>query len=79
MVKKVTMGQVFSKYLGCLANFYSTNYSTLIILYHPALGKQRQMYQLDSVSPHPKKLKKKREMYYGWLKSAVLNDLGDKN
>jgi hypothetical protein len=41
------------------ANSHSTRYSTLII-YHPGLvqkAKYWPTYQVDSVSPHPKKLK----------------------
>jgi hypothetical protein len=44
------------------ANSHSTGYSTLII-YHPGLvqwAKYWPMYQVDSVSPHSKKLKKKK-------------------
>jgi hypothetical protein len=60
VVDKVALGQVFSKYFGSPANSHSTDYSTLII-YHPGLvqAKQWPTYQVDSVSPHPKKLKKK--------------------
>jgi hypothetical protein len=37
VVDKVVLGQVFSKYLGSLANLHSTNFSTVTITYHPGL------------------------------------------
>jgi hypothetical protein len=35
VVDKVALGQVFSEYFGSLANLYSTNFSTITIIYHP--------------------------------------------
>jgi hypothetical protein len=37
VVEKVALGQVFSKYFGSPAGSYSTECSTLIIIYHPEL------------------------------------------
>jgi hypothetical protein len=37
VVDKVALGQVFSEYFGSLANLHSTNFSTIILTYHPEL------------------------------------------
>jgi hypothetical protein len=38
VVDKVALGQVFCEYLSVfLANLHSTNFSTIIITYHPGL------------------------------------------
>jgi hypothetical protein len=34
---KVALGQVFSEYFGFPANLYSTNFSTITIIYHLGL------------------------------------------
>jgi hypothetical protein len=62
MVAKVSLGQVISEYFGFPSNSHSTDCSTIIIIYHPGMvqqTKQWSQYQLDSVTPHKKKLKKK--------------------
>jgi hypothetical protein len=38
VVDKVPLRQVFSEYFGLLANFYSSDCSTLVIIYHPGLA-----------------------------------------
>jgi hypothetical protein len=40
VVDKVTLGQVFSEYLSFPCQSYSTNFSTIIIAYHPGLVQQ---------------------------------------
>jgi hypothetical protein len=37
VVDKMALGQVFSEYFGSPANLYSTNFSTITIIYHPGL------------------------------------------
>jgi hypothetical protein len=37
VMEKVALGQVFSEYISFRANSHSTNFSTLIIIYHPRL------------------------------------------
>jgi hypothetical protein len=61
VVNKVALGQVSPSASVSPANSHSTDYFTLII-YHPGLVQQAKYwptYQVDSISPHPKKLKKK--------------------
>jgi hypothetical protein len=71
------------------AKSHSTDCSTFIIINHPGLvqqAKQRPTYQVDSVSPHPKKLIQKKtalQLYfvndswelgvrhYSWLQATV--------
>jgi hypothetical protein len=66
VVDKVALGQVFFEYFRFPADFHTTDCSTfiiiiIIIIYHPGLVKYANSwptYQVDSVTPHPKKLKK---------------------
>jgi hypothetical protein len=37
VVDKVALGLVFTEYFGSPANLYSTNYSTITIIYHLGL------------------------------------------
>jgi hypothetical protein len=39
VVDKMALGQVFSEYFGYPANFHSTNFSTITIIYHLGLVK----------------------------------------
>jgi hypothetical protein len=39
VVDKEALGQVFSDYFGSSANLHSTNFSTIIIIYHLGLVK----------------------------------------
>jgi hypothetical protein len=62
VLDKVALGQVFSEYFGfpCQSSFH-----WLLHNHHPSsgagtIGQQWPTYQVDSVSPHPEKLKKKR-------------------
>jgi hypothetical protein len=60
VVDKVTLGQVSPSISISYANFYSIDCSTLFIIYRPGLierAKQWPVYEVDSVSPHPKALK----------------------
>jgi hypothetical protein len=61
-VVKVVLRQVFSQYF---INSHFTHCSTIIIACHPGLvqwAKVWPTHQMDSVSPHPKKLKKKKNL-----------------
>jgi hypothetical protein len=63
VVDKEALGQVFSEYFGfpCQSSFYE-----LLHNHHHlssgagTIGQQWPTYQVDSVSPHPEKLKKKK-------------------
>jgi hypothetical protein len=63
VVDKVALGQVFSKYFGFLCQ---SSFHQLLHNHHHlssgagTIGQQWPMYQVDSVSPHPEKLKKKK-------------------
>jgi hypothetical protein len=62
VVDKVALGQVFSEYFGFHCQFSFHRLLTLTIVYYlelVQLAKQWPTYHVDSVSPHPKKLKKK--------------------
>jgi hypothetical protein len=58
---------------------HSADYSTFIIIYHPGLeqyAKLRPTYQVDSVSPHPTKIKQHictSSSKYTWFVSHVVN------
>jgi hypothetical protein len=62
VVEKVALGQIFSEYFGfpCQSSFHQ-----LLDNHHHrssgagTIGQQWPTYQVDSVSPHPEKLKKK--------------------
>jgi hypothetical protein len=65
VVDKVALGQIFSEYFGfpCQSSFHRLLHN------HPrssgtgTIGQQWPTYQLDSVSPHPEKLKKKEKRF----------------
>jgi hypothetical protein len=75
VVDKVALGQVFSEYFGfpCQSSFHQ-----LLHNHHHlssgagTIGQQWAMYQVDSVSPHPEKLKKQRTTYYEGFKESTL-------
>jgi hypothetical protein len=64
VVDKVALGPVFFEYFGSPANSHSTDFSTIIIIiYHLGLvqyAKQWPQYQLNSVTPHEKKINNKK-------------------
>jgi hypothetical protein len=67
VVDKVALGQVFSEYFGfpCQSSFHQ-----LLHNHHHlssgagTIGQQWPTYQVDSVSPHPEKQKKKAVFFY---------------
>jgi hypothetical protein len=66
VVDKVALAQVFSEYF-CFP-FQSSFHQLLHNHHHPSsgagtIGQQWPTYQVDSVSPHPEKLKKKKTTY----------------
>jgi hypothetical protein len=60
VVDKVTLGQVLSEYIGfpCQFSFHRLLYTHHLTSGAGTIGQQWLTYQVDSVSPHPKKLKK---------------------
>jgi hypothetical protein len=62
VVDKVALGQVFSEYFGfpCQSSFHQLLHNHLHLSSGAGtIGQQWPTYQVDSVSPHPEKLKKK--------------------
>jgi hypothetical protein len=66
-------GQVFSEYFGllCQSSFHQLLHNHLSSG-AGTIGQQWPMYQVDSVSPHPEKLKKKRN-YCVFVKVKAVN------
>jgi hypothetical protein len=60
VVEKVALGQVFSEYVGfpCQSSFHQLLHNHLSSE-AGTIGQQWPKYQVDSVSPHREKLKKK--------------------
>jgi hypothetical protein len=62
VVDKVALGQVFSEYFGFLCQ---SSFHQLLHTHHHLssgagiIGQQWPTYQVDSVTPHPEKLKRK--------------------
>jgi hypothetical protein len=77
VVDKVAMGQVFSEYYGFLCQF---SFHRLLRTHHHlsragTIGKIVADNQVDSVSPHPKKLNLKKIKYEEGLKGAVVTSI----
>jgi hypothetical protein len=64
MVDEVALGQVFSEYFGfhCQTSFHQPLHNHHRSSGAGLIGQQWPTYQVDSVSPHPGKLKKKNTM-----------------
>jgi hypothetical protein len=60
VVDKVALGQVFSEYFGfpCQSSFHRLLYNHHQSSGAGTIGQEWPTYQVDSVSPHPEKLKK---------------------
>jgi hypothetical protein len=65
--EKVALGQVFSEYFGfpCQSSFHQLLHNHHQSSGAGTIGQQWPMYQVDSVSPHPEKLKKKKKKFWG--------------
>jgi hypothetical protein len=78
VVDKVALGQVFSEHFGfpCQSSFHQ-----LLHNHHHrssgagTIGQDWQKYQVDAVSPHPEKLKKKLNVQFACQESQVITDM----
>jgi hypothetical protein len=66
VVDKVALGQDFSEYFGfpCQSSFHLLLHNHHLSSGAGTIGQQWPTYQVDSVSPHPEKLKKKTSNLY---------------
>jgi hypothetical protein len=62
VVDKMALGQVFSEYFGfsCQSSFHQLLHNLHRSSGAGTIGQQWPTYQVDSVSPHPEKLKRRR-------------------
>jgi hypothetical protein len=62
VVDKVALGKVFSEYFGfsCQSSFHQLLHNHHLPSGAGTIGQQWPTYQVDSVSPHPEKLKNKK-------------------